>query len=178
MIKRKVAALAETFHVAAGVNFNYRNNAMVQEMRQRVLTGAAGQIFHVTGQYPQDWMMLDTDYNWRLSSRLGGASRTTADIGSHWFDTAQYALGRKITAVRAEFLTVYPFRKKPEKEVETFKTQEKGKGVLVPVQSEDAAFVTVKFEGGILGTVNLSQVSGGDASRILCLQYGDNEADS
>ena len=157
----ELARIAEERHVAAGVNFNYRNNAIVQEMKERVKNGSVGRVFHVTGQYVLDWMMLDTDYNWRLTSDMGGASRTIADIGSHWFDTSQYVMGQKIAAVRAETLTVHPFRKKPAKAVETFQTTSSGEYELVPITSEDAAFIQVKFEDGTFGTVNLSQVSGG-----------------
>lgn len=157
----ELVRVAEEKHVAAGVNFNYRNNAIVQEMKERVKNGSVGRVFHVTGQYVQDWMMLDTDYNWRLTSDMGGASRTIADIGSHWFDTSQYVMGQKIAAVRAETLTVHPFRKKPAKAVETFQTTSSGEYELVPITSEDAAFIQVKFEDGTFGTVNLSQVSGG-----------------
>ena len=157
----ELVRIAEEKHVAAGVNFNYRNNAIVQEMKERVKNGSVGRVFHVTGQYVQDWMMLDTDYNWRLTSDMGGASRTIADIGSHWFDTSQYVMGQKIAAVRAETLTVHPFRKKPAKAVETFQTTSSGEYELVPITSEDAAFIQVKFEDGTFGTVNLSQVSGG-----------------
>ncbi len=153
--------IAEEKHVAAGVNFNYRNNAIVQEMKERVKNGSVGRIFHVTGQYIQDWMMFDSDYNWRLTADMGGASRTIADIGSHWFDTVQCVLGKKITAVCAEMLTVHPFRKKPKKEVKTFEQAESGSYELVPVDSEDAAFIMVRFEDETIGTVNLSQVSGG-----------------
>ena len=157
----ELAEIAEKKHVAAGVNFNYRNNAIVQEMKERVQNGSAGRIFHVTGQYFQDWMMLDTDYNWRLTSDMGGASRTIADIGSHWFDTAQYVMGKKIVSVRASVLTVHPFRKKPAKAAETFQKASSDNYQLVPIESEDAAFVQVKFEDGTFGTVNLSQVIGG-----------------
>ena len=157
----ELVRIAREKKVAAGVNFNYRNNAMVQEMRERVAGGSVGRVFHVTGQYIQDWMMLDTDYNWRLTADMGGASRTIADIGSHWFDTVQCAMGQKITAVRAETLTVHPFRKKPAREVETFARTGGDDYELVPINSEDAAFVTLRFADGTLGTVNLSQVSGG-----------------
>lgn len=157
----ELVALAKEKKVAAGVNFNYRNNAIVQEMKERVRTGDVGRIFHVTGQYVQDWMMLDTDYNWRLTAEMGGASRTIADIGSHWFDTTQYAMGKKIVAVRAETLTVHPFRKKPRVEVETFANNAAAEYELVPIDTEDAAFILVKFEDGTIGALNLSQVSGG-----------------
>ena len=70
-------------------------------------------------------------------------------------------MGQKIAAVRAETLTVHPFRKKPAKAVETFQTTSSWEYELVPITSEDAAFIQVKFEDGTFGTVNLSQVSGG-----------------
>lgn len=157
----ELVSLAKARNLAAGVNFNYRNNAMVQEMRERIANGSVGRVFHVTGQYIQDWMMLDTDYNWRLTADMGGASRTIADIGSHWFDTTQCAMGQKIVAVRAQVLTVHPFRKKPAREVETFAKAEGGAYELVPIDTEDAAFILVRFADGTLGNLSLSQVSGG-----------------
>jgi predicted dehydrogenase len=47
----------------------------------------------VHGSYLQDWMLLETDYNWRVDSAQGGASRAVADIGSHWCDTVQFMTG-------------------------------------------------------------------------------------
>lgn len=157
----ELTALARTSGVLCAVNFNYRHNAVVQEMRQRVLSGEVGRLFLVTGQYVQDWMMYDTDYNWRLTDDQGGRSRAVADIGSHWFDTAQWATGRRITAVRAELLTVHQNRKKPAVEVQTFAAANTGDYELIPITSEDAGFILVRFEDGTLGQAVLSQVSGG-----------------
>ncbi len=157
----ELVRLAKEKNVACGVNFNYRSNAIIQEIKERVSNGSVGRIFHVTGQYKQDWLMLDTDYNWRLDEEKGGVSRTIADIGSHWFDTVQVALGKKIVSVRAELITVHPFRKKMVNAVETFASATDGEFLLVPINSEDCAFVQVRFEDGTFGTVNLSQVSGG-----------------
>lgn len=157
----ELVRLAENKKVAAAVNFNYRNNSIVQEMKERVQKGEAGRIFFVTGQYMQDWMMYDTDYNWRLTSDMGGTSRTIADIGSHWFDTVQFIMGNQIKAVRAHTLTIHPYRKKPTEEVETFMDSKSDAYEMVPIDTEDAAFIQVKFEDGTFGTVNLTQVSGG-----------------
>ena len=112
----------------AGVNFNYRQNAMVREMHERIHgeindpIGPVGKVYAVRGHYLQDWMMYDTDYNWRVVPALGGVSRTIADIGSHWFDTAQYVTGHKIVKVFCDMQTVIPQRKKPLKQVRTFET--------------------------------------------------------
>lgn len=151
--------------VKAGVNFNYRHNATVRDMNERlkmpVSEGGAGDVYLVHGTYIQDWLMYDTDFNWRCVSEIGGASRAVADIGSHWFDTVQYITGHKITSVYAKFITIFPQRKKPEKEVATFTTVKDVSYKSIDIDTEDAAYIMVKFDNGVMGNVVVSQVSGG-----------------
>lgn len=151
--------------VKAGVNFNYRHNATVRDMNERlkmpVSEGGAGDVYLVHGTYIQDWLMYDTDFNWRCVSETGGASRAVADIGSHWFDTVQYITGHKITSVYAKFITIFPQRKKPEKEVATFTTAKDVSYKSIDIDTEDAAYIMVKFDNGVMGNVVVSQVSGG-----------------
>ena len=161
----ELVKIAKSLGIATGVNFNYRHNAMVQEIRQLIKNGDAGQPMLVHGQYLQDWLMYDTDYNWRLASEIGGASRAVADIGSHWFDTAQCVLDRKIEAVWAKLITVHPTRKKPRQEVETF-VHSKGEYDSVTILSEDVGFIIVRFEGNLFGNLILSQVSGGHKNNL------------
>lgn len=153
--------LAEERHVAAAVNFNYRHNAIIQEMHERAAAADWGRTFLVYGHYLQDWMMYEDDYNWRCVPALGGGSRTVADIGSHWFDTVQFILGKKIVRVFAHLVTVLPTRKKYAQQAETFGRQAGGAYEQVAIASEDAAFVLVQFEDGTMGNLVLSQVSGG-----------------
>lgn len=154
--------LLEENMVPNGVNFNYRSNAAVREMRARIRNGNAGTPLLVHGGYLQDWLMYETDYNWRIESDRGGKSRAVADIGSHWFDTAQLILGQKIKSVYARLLTVYPERKKPSRETGTFcKMKEGVEYDRIKVSSEDIGMIMVEFEGGVYGNVVLSQVSGG-----------------
>ena len=80
-------ALKKNLKVVAGVNFLYRMNPLVQEMKAKVRNGDIGKPILVHGSYLQDWLLYDTDYNWRVEKDLGGASRCIADIGSHWMDT-------------------------------------------------------------------------------------------
>ncbi len=151
--------------VKAGVNFNYRHNATVRDMNERlkmpVSEGGAGDVYLLHGTYIQDWLMYDTDFNWRCVSEIGGASRAVADIGSHWFDTVQYITGHKITSVYAKFITIFPQRKKPEKEVATFTTVKDVSYKSIDIDTEDAAYIMVKFDNGVMGNVVVSQVSGG-----------------
>ncbi len=47
--------------------------------------GEHRRIFAAHGSYIQDWMLLETDYNWRVDSAQGGASRrwrTSAPTGA------------------------------------------------------------------------------------------------
>ncbi|MDO4321394.1 MAG: Gfo/Idh/MocA family oxidoreductase [Lachnospiraceae bacterium] len=158
----KLCDLLKKNPVPNGVNFNYRSNAIVREMRARIRTGQAGSPLLVHGGYLQDWLMYENDYNWRLDSRRGGVSRAVADIGSHWFDTVQLVLDKKITSVYARLLTVYSERLKPLQEVQTFsKAQEEATYERVPVDTEDAGMIMVQFEDGTLGNAVISQVSGG-----------------
>jgi predicted dehydrogenase len=73
--------------------------------------GSLGRLFASHGSYLQDWMLLETDYNWRVDAALGGASRAVADIGSHWCDTVQFVTGRRITEVMADLSIVWPTRR-------------------------------------------------------------------
>ncbi len=107
-------------NTAAGVNFLYRMNPLVQEMKQKVANGDIGKPILAHGSYLQDWLLYDTDYNWRVEKGLGGASRVVADIGSHWIDSVQTVLSDRIIEVCADLSTIYKIRKKPKGQVETF----------------------------------------------------------
>lgn len=158
---QKLTLLLQEHPVANGVNLNYRMNALVQDMHDRVSEGETGRTFLVTGSYIQDWMMMQDDYDWRLNPQMGGASRAVADIGSHLFDTAQFVLGKKITAVNAHLLTVHLTRLQYEKTGGTF-SKEKGKLLKeIPVVNEDAASIMARFEDGSEGLFQVSQISAG-----------------
>ena len=171
----ELVRLAEEKGVATGANFNYRNNAMVREMRERVQNGEAGKPLLVHGSYLQDWLMFDTDYDWRMDPKLGGASRALSDIGSHCFDTIQFILGERIVAVNASILTVYPTRKRTEQSG-TFSAS--GGKVIdqFHVENEDAAFVIAKFESGLQGFFNISQVCGGKKNALSVNVSGSKES--
>ena len=157
----ELVSLVKEHQVAAAANFNYRQNAMVKEMYERVKSGEIGNLLTVYGEYIQDWMLFDTDYDWRLDPKLGGESRAIADIGSHCFDTIQYVCDKKIVSVYADLLTVHPIRKRTEKTDGTFSSSTGKILEEISVHSEDAAFIMVKFEDGMKGLFHVSQVVSG-----------------
>ncbi len=154
--------LEENPEVVAGVNFCYRMNPLILDARNRIRDGEIGTPMLVHGQYLQDWLLYDTDYNWRVESAFGGPSRCVADIGSHWMDLAQFMLQSKITEVCASARTVLPIRKKSLSAVETFsKSQQPGPYEEIKVDTEDYAGALIRFENGVTGVFQCSQVSAG-----------------
>ena len=147
--------------VVTAVNFNYRMNPMVQEMRRRIEKGEIGKVFIASGAYQQDHLMYDTDYNWRLEKEYSGKANTVADIGSHWMDAVQHITGQKITAVMADLVTTIPYRKKPNKAATTFTDNVSDDYELRKIETEDYAAVLFKLSGGATGVFHVSQVSAG-----------------
>ncbi|MDR0137848.1 Gfo/Idh/MocA family oxidoreductase [Metabacillus idriensis] len=164
----ELLALAKTKDVVHGVNFNYRQHASVQNLRAMISNGDLGKVNLVHGSYLQDWLLYETDFNWRLAPEVGGESRAIADIGSHWCDTVQYVTGKKIVEVFADLATVIPVRKKATSGSNTFSTvnHEEQEYEDVAINTEDYASVLVRFEDGSRGVFTVSQVSAGRKNRL------------
>ena len=71
---QELVALAEVSGLVHAVTFNIRYYPLVQQMRAMIARGDLGDIYTVHGGYWQDWLLLDTDYNWRVESAAGGAA--------------------------------------------------------------------------------------------------------
>ncbi len=163
---RELVALAEEAGVVHGVSFVYRQFAMVQQAASMNRSGKVGRLFSVYGSYLQDWMQLETDYNWRVDAAVGGASRAVGDIGSHWCDTLQFVTGKRITQVMADLSIVWPTRK-VNPSAATFSSASASEAREDrPVTTEDAASVLIRFEDGSKGCFSVSQVSAGRKNRL------------
>lgn len=157
---RGLADLARRTGLHALVALTYRGYPMVQRARALVREGDVGDIRLIHGGYIQDWLSDATDYNWRLDPAIGGASRAVADIGTHWFDTAEYVSGLRVEAVFADLATFLGRRSRPLTANAAFAVAD-GPVEQVDVHSEDAATILVRFEGGARGAAVISQVSPG-----------------
>jgi predicted dehydrogenase len=158
--------LAEGSGLVHAVNFNLRFYAQNQEARARVQTGEIGDVRLVSGGYLQDWLLFDTDWNWRLDPGAGGSLRAVGDIGSHWLDLVTFITGRHVEAVMADLTTFIPVRKKPTGPVETYTSAAAGETVDVAMETEDAAGLMLRLSGGARAVATISQVSAGRRNRL------------
>jgi len=175
-----VAEAQEVCCKAAGirnaVNFNYRHNIMVQEMKGRMLQNELGRITYLQAEYLQDWLLYENDFDWRMEPQYGGNSRAIADIGSHCFDMLQYILGERIVFVYASLDTVYPRRQKGEKK-DTFSVSAgMEKTTEVEISTEDNARILFRMESGIEGSILLSQVCAGKKNGLHILIGGNKKS--
>lgn len=156
-----------TFH-------NLRYYPMVQQMRRMVEAGDLGDILVVQGTYSQDWLLLDTDWNWRLESKANGPSRCMADIGSHWCDMAEHVTGLRITSLCADLQTFHKVRKQPKGPIETFagKTLRPEDYTEVPIDTEDFGAVVFRMGERARGAFTASQVAAGRKNRLNIEIYG------
>ena len=169
----ELVALAATRELRNCVCHNLRCYPMVQQMRAMREAGSLGDILVVQGAYSQDWLLYDTDWNWRVDSRAGGPSRCMADVGSHWFDLAEHLTGLRVTALCADLQTFHTTRKQPRGPVETFanKLASDSDTVDTPVDTEDMGAVLFRM-GRARGSMTASQVSAGRKNRLSIEIYG------
>jgi len=156
-----LAVEARAAGVVAAVNFNLRFYPLNQHVRQMVAEGGIGVPRLISGHYLQDWLLFDTDWNWRLEPEVGGELRAVADIGSHWLDLAAFLTGDPISHVLADLTTFVPVRRQPTGPSQTFAGAGLGATVDREIRSEDAASILLRFASGARGAVTISQVSPG-----------------
>lgn len=155
-----VAAAARTRLVNV-TNFNIRFYPLNQHAHEFVGDGGIGDVRLVSGHYFQDWLLLETDWNWRLQPDRGGALRAVGDIGSHWLDLMTFVTGQRVVAVNADLATFIGARAEPTGPVETFSTERAGETITREIATEDIATILLRFENGARGSVAVSQISAG-----------------
>ncbi|GAC1368097.1 MAG: Gfo/Idh/MocA family oxidoreductase [Pseudarthrobacter sp.] len=149
---RELTGLAERAGVVTGVPFVYRFYPAVREARDRILRGDAGRLWLLHGSYLQDWLAGAEATNWRVDSKLGGASRAFGDIGVHWCDLMEFTTGHRITRLVAKTSRAYDQR-------------ETG-GRVSSVATEDGATLLFETDKGATGSLVVSQVSPGRKNRL------------
>jgi predicted dehydrogenase len=170
----ELVALAARTKLRNGVCHNLRYYPQVQQMRALREAGELGEILVVQGTYSQDWLLYDTDWNWRVDAKAAGASRAMADIGSHFFDMAEHVTGLRVSSLCADLQTFHKTRKQPKGSVETFanKMMRPEDYVETPVGTEDFGAVVFRMGDRTRGAMTASQVSAGRKNGLSIEIYG------
>lgn len=179
MTTTETAELVEAARQAGkvfAVNYNVRFYPAVLQMRAMVQRGDLGEIIHVNGSYMQDWLLKETDYNWRVLASEGGELRAVGDIGTHWLDTVSFILGSPVTELLADLSTFHRTRQRPVGEVQTFSNEAVTHTEDCPVDTEDFASVLLGFDNGARGNLAVSQVAAGRKNCIRIEIYGAKQS--
>lgn len=155
---RRMMQRAEQLGRVTAVPFVYRFHSMAREAKAQVAGGQIGKVFSVRGEYLQDWLLNPADTNWRVSSALGGASRTFADIGIHLCDLLEFVCGERIERLVALTQSAY--------------SERAGK----PVDTEDLVTVMAKLQSGALVSLLVSQVAAGHKNGLVLEVHGSSAA--
>lgn len=149
--------------VANAVNYHNRFYPAPNHLKNLVRDGQLGDIISVSGGYVQDWLLYDTDFNWRLLSENSGRTMIVADIGSHWVNLVEFITGLQITEVFAEFSYVYPERKR---------TLPSGEYESVQIDTEQIAYILLRFENGAIGSGVFSAMVAGKKNKTFLTVSG------
>lgn len=167
---KEMAAAAVASGKVHYLNHNYRRCPAVRLAKKLIDEGKIGDIYHWRGAYLQDWI-TDPQFplTWHLQKDKAG-SGPHGDLNSHSVDLARYLVGEisKVTAMTAQFISERPL---PGADAATFKagTSSEGYG---KVTVEDAAFMTVLFENGALGSFEASRFATGRKNYNFFEIYG------
>ena len=170
---RTLVALQQQKGLRGALCHNLRYYPMVQQMRRMREEGAFGEILVVQGTYSQDWMLHDSDWNWRADPAVSGASRVMADIGSHFFDMTEHVTGLKVSALCSDLAIFHSRRTKPTGGGESFSGKLGGPaaGEAVEIVTEDFGAALFRL-GRARGVMTASQVSAGRKNGLVLEIYG------
>ena len=137
-----------------GVTHAYAAYPMVHQAREMIAAGAIGDIRQIHVEYLQGFLMDPPDaarkgHHWRLDPKLVGRSSTTADIGTHAHHMASFVTGLRMVSLRAEFHICG-----------------------APKALEDTAFMHARYEGGVPGTLLVTQAAPGNYCGLRFRIYG------
>ena len=171
---RELVELAAQNSLANCIQHNLRYYPVVQQMRSMIEAGDLGEILIVQGTYSQDWLLYETDWNWRVNAADNGTLRAMGDIGSHWMDLIQHVTGLRITELCAELATFHKTRRRPKGSVETFagKKLQPSDYETVPIDTEDFGSVLLHLGDRARGAFTVSQMSAGRKNMFTVEIYG------
>lgn len=123
------------------VPFTYRYMPTHQYVKRLIDEGFIGRPFHLNMRYFTGYAR-EGEYSWRFDTALAG-SGVLGDLGSHWLHVARWLLG-EVSEIGCVSSTFVDRALRPD-------GQDYARG-------EDSAVMTVRFENGAYGTLQVSAV--------------------
>ena len=180
---RDAARTARARGTRAYVWFNYRRCPAVAYAHGLVAEGRLGRLYHVRGQYLQDWGGPATPLSWRFDAARAG-SGAHGDLNAHVVDLACFVTGDEITEVTGAVETRF-IRERPSPG-----------GGTGPSTVDDCVGFLARFRSGAVGSFEASRLATGhlnsnrleingelgslsfDFERMNELQWFDNTVDT
>jgi predicted dehydrogenase len=173
---KELTETAKQTGVINAVTFNTFYYPLVQQSATMIHNCQLGNINYLQGFYLQDWLLHDSDYNWRVESVYGGPSRVIGDIGSHCLFMIQKIIGQKIIKLYADFNTFVPSRKKPRGKIETYQKNTDLNCEEIAVDTEDQATLLLEFDRGARGVFIGGQTFPGRKNKLGFEIYGSEKS--
>ncbi len=154
----EVAALSRSLGLPLMVTYTYSGYAMVEEARQRVISGALGALRAVTLEYRQDWMSRrfagaeDKSAFWRADAARG-RSCCVEDIGVHAEHMIRHVCGAPLQKVQARLQSFTP-----------------------GTSLDDNAFIWADLPGGAAVSIWCSQICVGRHNQLTLNVVGEKGA--
>ena len=135
----------------------YAGYPMIRQARAMVAAGAIGDIRAVQVEYIQAGMSgrvedgtITRKLAWKLAAERSGPSLVLGDIGTHAYHLARFVSGRKVVGLSADL------------------------GAIVPARVvDDYGAMFLRFEGGVPGTLLVSQAMAGTENAITLRVFGE-----
>lgn len=144
----EMALAAEKAGVKTLVGFNYIKNPATLLARQMIANGEIGEVIHFRGTHNEDYLMDPAaGGGWRLKEKYASKAGALGDLASHIINLAHYLCG-PIAEVIGESQIVHKMRPGDS-------------GTLEAVENDDQTNFLVKFESGVLGSIEASRVAAG-----------------
>ena len=146
--------LAEEKGLVFAVCYTMSCYPMIRQAREIVASGILGRINQIHVEFMQDWMTPDNaadapHVKWRLDPKISGPTSCVGDIGTHAAHLAQFVSGLAITSLRADFHVCG-----------------------APKLLEDTAFMTVRYDGRVPGTLMATRQAPGNRGGLRLRIFG------
>ena len=149
---RQMHEAAKAAGVVNAVTFSIRYNVMLQQLRAMITRGDIGKVNYIQGHYFQEWLLKESDFNWRILPEVAGNLAMVADAGAHWYDMAQHVTGHRIVRVLADLSRFINTRQRPTAN---------GRTEPYNVEVPDLGMVMFEFDNGARGLFSTGAVMAG-----------------